>query len=154
MQHACEKIHPETEPSHDREMTDVGYDGDAVDGDGEVEQLEDTNQEEAVTPQELEQEPSGEEVGGYVDTHVKDEDSDNEGDSDQDDALKELIKRKVEAVDIEGNDGSADMPQQTKYTATNNRVAANGCVVPNGGNLIIPTKRAGSQEAVVLQSNE
>ena len=107
-----------------------------------------------MTPADFGQEPSGDEVGDFGPKQVLEEDSTDEDNSDRDEALKELIKRKVDAMDNEGNEQTVGTPKQPKHTSTNTRLAANGCVVPNGGNLIIPTTHAGSQEAVVLQSND
>jgi len=154
------KTHTGTVYKHDREMNgsethnESEHEGETVDGNQEVEEIEDSNHDDAVTPAELGQEPIGNEVGDYVQPEMVEDDTADEDNSDGDEALNELINRKVEAVNVDGNEQPAGVHQETKHSSTKTRVAANGCVVPTVGNLIIPTKRAGSQEAAVLESND
>ena len=102
----------------------------------------------------MEQEPSGEYVGGYPETQLNEENSGDEEDSEQDEALTELIRRKLNAVEVEINYEPADIPQQTQNETKTTRVGSNGCVIPSGEKLIIPTKRVRSEEAVEVESND
>ena len=74
----------------------------------------------------MEQEPSGEEAGGYLETQVNEGNFNHEDDSEQDEALTELIRRKVKAVDVDINEECADIPQQTQNETQKTRVGANG----------------------------
>ena len=112
-----------------------------LDGNQEIDDDAEINVEEQGVPSEVVDRPIGGETGDVEATGVHDPDNDEEHSSDHDDAIEALVKRKVGAVEIDDMDAGAAEHAEQAVATTETKIGANGCHVPKGAPLVIPTTR-------------
>ena len=131
----------DNDPEGGRQVDHVQRKLELLDGNQEIDEDAQINIEDHGVRSEVEDRPFGVETGDVELTGVYDADNDEGQTSDHDDDIEALVKRRVGAVDINERDTGAIEDAEQAVATTEVRIGPNGCQLPKGAPLVIPTVR-------------